>query len=661
MTAHQVGQMLLALAVIIMLARLFGLLARRIGQPPVIGEIVAGILVGPTLFGTHVSNALFPKEIGGALAGLANVGLVLFMFIVGYELDHTLVRGKERIAVSVSAGSIVLPFSLGAGLATWLAANHGVTRVLPFALFLGAAMSVTAFPVLARILTDRGMHRITVGGLALASAAVDDVIAWTLLAVVVTIGGSGTDQWHVAFAVPFVLVMFLVVRPLLRRLAEAYRVAGRLTPSVLATILTGLLLSCYATEWMGVHFIFGAFLFGAIMPRTGAQALRQEILERLEQVSVLLLLPVFFFLSGLKVDLSKVDLRGFVELLLILLVAIAGKFAGAYFGARLQGVRNRQAGVLATLMNTRGLTEIVILTVGLQLGILDGKLFSLMVVMALVTTVMAGPLLTLIYPRRQIERDVEEAEKAALGVADAYRVLVVVDDHTDRAVVDLGADLAMARRPAELVLSHLVPYQTPGRLEVGSGLSGDLIEMTRVMGELDALAAPIRARGLAVPVLARLSTDPVLELPAQVRATEPDLILLPAGHPAEAALREGGRLVTVTAPPAAFAVVTVRTNGADGALQLAAQIAAARGIELVVDPGGRSARRVTGTVEELTRHGLAARISDGPAAGLVVAAAGRAGAGAHLVVPESEPADPDQWIPLLPRSPRSEPVAAGEA
>jgi len=262
--------MLLGLAAIIVLARVLGALAKKVGQPPVIGEILAGILVGPTLFGTAVSGALFPVDIRGPLAGLANIGLVLFMFIVGYELDHMLVRGKEKVAVSVSIGSIVLPFGLGVTLALWLAGNHGVDRVLPFALFMGAAMSVTAFPVLARILTDRGMHRIAVGGLALASAAVDDVVAWSLLAVVVTIGGAGADQWHVFFAIPFVLLMFFVVRPLLRRLADAHQKAGRLTPNILAVILIGLMLTCYATEWLGVHFIFGAFIFGAIMPRAAA-------------------------------------------------------------------------------------------------------------------------------------------------------------------------------------------------------------------------------------------------------------------------------------------------------------------------------------------------------------------------------------------------------
>lgn len=394
MSAHAVGQLLLALAVVVTLARLLGRAARMLGQPPVVGEIVAGILLGPSLFGTTVSGVLFPAEIMPALSGLANVGLVLFMFVIGYELDRATLAGRGRIAVSVSAGSIVLPMVLGVLLALWLAPRHDVTRVMPFALFVGAAMAVTAFPVLARILADRGMLRTEVGGLALASAAVDDVAAWSLLALVVAVAAAGGQApWQLLLAVPYLLLMLFAVRPLLARLVTTAR-------RPLAVVLVGLLLSGAATEMIGLHAIFGAFVFGAVMP-AGAD-LRRETLERVEHVSVLLLLPVFFVVAGLKVDLSTVDGSGLVELALILLVAVSGKFVGAYVAARLHGVPARQAGALATLMNTRGLTEIVILTIGLQLGLLDGRLFSMMVVMALVTTVMAGPLLNVIYAKQTV-------------------------------------------------------------------------------------------------------------------------------------------------------------------------------------------------------------------------------------------------------------------
>lgn len=635
MTAHQLGQLLLALACVITLARLLGAVARRLGQPPVIGEILAGILVGPTLFGTVLSDRLFPVDIRTALAGLANVGLVLFMFIVGYELDFDAVKGRRRAAVSISVGSVLLPLGLGVLLAFWLARHHAVQDVVPFALFIGAAMSVTAFPVLARILTDRGMLRTEVGALALASGAVDDVVAWTLLAGVVALGAGGGDfPWQTLLAVPYALVMFLLVRPQLRRLVEARKRAGRLTPGILAVMLVGLLLSCWCTEAIGVHAIFGAFVFGAVMPRLGGEQLRHETMERLEQVSVLLLLPVFFVIAGLRVDLSTLDGRGLVDLGLILAVAITGKFAGAYLGARLSRIPPRRAGALASLMNTRGLTEIVILTVGVQLGILNDRLFSMMVVMALVTTVMAGPLLSVIYPRSLVERDIAELERAALGVPDAYRVLVVVPSAGPAAqsLVDLATAVAARHDPAEVVLSRIVPY--PGaRVEVGAGLSADLLAMTAAMRELADLAEPVRRRGPSTAVFARFSIDPAADILAQAATTRSDLIVVAADQDGLAALRAdaGAVLVTVVAPaPAGWDTVLVRAAGEDGeaALRIGADVAAAHRAALIVDGGARPARRLATAVRDLGGTVLGEATAPSPA--LVVGTT--ATPDAHLVV-----------------------------
>jgi Kef-type K+ transport system membrane component KefB len=653
-TAHQAGVLLLDLAVILVLARLLGAAAQRIGQPPVVGEIAAGILLGPTLFHGKIAATVFPTDIRPFLSALATVGLALFMFIVGFELDTMLLRGKERIAVSTSVASLIVPFGLGALLATYLITNHPTADRLAFILFIGSAMAVTAFPVLARILTDRNMQRTAIGGLALASAAVDDVLAWSILAVVVTVAGAGgADTWHVIFAVPYVLLMFFVVRPLLRRLVAAREAAGRLTPSLLAVVLVGVLTSSYAAEWLGVHYIFGAFIFGAIMPREGAAQLRHEILERLEQVSVLLLLPVFFVVAGLKVDLSKVGLVGLGELALILLVAISGKYVGAFVGARIQGVRTRQAAVLATLMNTRGLTEIVILTVGLQLGILDGPLYSLMVVMALVTTVMAGPVLAVIYPKRRVERDIAEAEQAALGVVDAYRVVVVLPDPANAAAqVDLGVDLVGPRRPAEVVLSHLVPYRSPA-LELGSGLSGELLEMTRTMGALETQAARVRERGIGAPVLSRFTDDVARDLSTQLGSAHAAAVVVAAGQSGYDDIRTAvtGQLVTVRAePPAEPSSVALRwTTGSDGeaAALVAVRVAARRGLELVVEDGARPSRRAVALAEELGKHGLSARTGAAGADALVVAAEGAEAAGAHLVVRAELDAEPADWASVL--------------
>ncbi|SMD25149.1 Kef-type K+ transport system, membrane component KefB [Kibdelosporangium aridum] len=411
LNTHQVVFLLLDLAVIVVLARLLGAVARRFDQPPVIGELLAGILLGPTLFGEGFAAALFPTDVRPFLAALANVGVAMFMFMVGLELEQTLLRGRGKLAVTVSVSSIVLPFTLGVGLAFYLAMNRPVEHRLGFVLFIGAAMSVTAFPVLARILQDRGMLRTMLGGLALTCAAIGDVLAWCLLAVVVIVSGgaSGVEQWLIVLGPIYVALMLWVVRPLLRKLFTAGATGA------LPTVLAGALISGAVTELIGLHFIFGAFLFGVIVPREGTDTLRHRIIDRVEEFNSALLLPVFFIVSGLKVNLSTLSTTGLVELGLVLLVAIAGKFGGAFVGARLHGLPARKSAALATLMNTRGLTELIILTVGLQLGVLDQSLYSIMVAMAVITTAMAGPLLRLIYPASVIERDqaIEQARQPA--------------------------------------------------------------------------------------------------------------------------------------------------------------------------------------------------------------------------------------------------------
>lgn len=463
------------------------------------------------MLGDLIGGELFPADLRPVLKGLADVGLVLFMFVVGLELDQQLVRGRGRVAASVSLGSTLPSFGLGCLVALWLAADHDQGRTLPFVLFFSAAMSATAFPVLARILTDRQMHRTRLGGLAPACAAVVDVLTWTALAVAVAIAGSGgSDQWRVALTVPFALVMFLGVRPVLRRLVPAYEKAGRLTPDLLALVLIGLFASAWATEWMHVHFIFGAFLFGAVMPRAGAERLNHEILKRLEQLAVLLPLPMFFVVAGMSVDLTALEASGVGALAAILVVAIGGKLGGAYAAARLQRVPGRQAAALAALLNTRGLTEIVILSVGLEKGVLDTELYSLMVVMALITTAMTGPLLSRVYPARLVEQDLAEARRAVAGPRVDRRVVVVVED--------------------------------PERV-------GGLAEMADTMARLERLAAAIRAEGPPVRVVSRFSADVAAELPELVAGTDPDVIVIASTAPGRAAVRRAaGRRITLVDP-----------------------------------------------------------------------------------------------------------------
>ena len=402
----------MALAVITLLAHLAGRVARRLRQPPVIGEITLGILLGPTLFSGAVSDAVFPGQIRPTLTALASIGVALFMFTIGAELDGTHLRGRYRAAGAVASGSIAIPFALGAALAFFLFPRHPTDNRTSFVLFMGAAMSVTAFPVLARILADRGMKNTWLGGIALACAAIDDVLAWSLLAVVVaSAGAAATSQLSILLFVPYVLIMWKVVRPMLKRLLRPGD-GTQITPLVLT--LSGLFVSAAFTEWIGLHFIFGAFLFGTVMPRRTETEGRADhngsVTDKLSHLNGLLLLPIFFIVAGFQVDLSGMRISGAIELGLIMAAAVGGKFLGAYSAARLTGMRPQPATALAVLMNTRGLTELVILLVGLDLGVIDGGLYSSMVVMALVTTGLTGPLLHIVYPVRPAKvKDVDHS------------------------------------------------------------------------------------------------------------------------------------------------------------------------------------------------------------------------------------------------------------
>ena len=404
MTDAQAGIFLLDLTLILVLALAFGRVARLVGQPPVLGEILAGILLGPSLFHGALSRFLFPLPVRPFLSAVANLGLVAFMFIIGMELDRRTRRGLGRITAATALGATLVPFGLGLILAVYLAGHDRIHHRLGFLLFIAVATSITAFPVLARIVTDQGLNRSFVGTAALSAAAVCDLAAWTLLALVQAIV-QGVSRWQVLLVIPFVAVMVVVVGPALRRLLAGPADPGRpISGGQLALVLAGLLSSAAVTQVLGLHFVFGAFLFGLIMPDRDTMPVCAGIRDRL-QFATLLLLPVFFVVAGLKVNLATVGWTGLADLGLILVTAVAGKFGGAFLGARTQGLPARQAVALATLMNARGLTELIVLAVGLQIGVIDGRLYSLMVVMAVVTTGMAGPLLRLITARGVLEDD----------------------------------------------------------------------------------------------------------------------------------------------------------------------------------------------------------------------------------------------------------------
>jgi Kef-type K+ transport system membrane component KefB len=412
------GHLLLQLVVILVAARLTGRAIQYIGQPPVIGEMVAGLALGPSLLGA-VSPAtlgfLFPPDSLAPLSALSQLGVLLFMFVVGLRLDLALLQSKARTAVATSYASIIAPFAMGAAVAPWLheaLAPPGVA-LLPFTLFLGAAMSVTAFPVLARILTDRGLLQTRVGSVAIASAAVDDVTAWCILAGVVAVARAGQAGASLAgreFLVTilgsagYVLLMATGGRRLLADFARRHG-ALRMTPQFVSAAVILALASAWVTERLGIHALFGAFLAGAIMPRSpgdGRVAMASEVADRVEDVVGAVLLPVFFAITGLRTSITHIAEPGLLGVFaLILLIAITGKLGGSSIAARLTGMSWREALAIGALMNTRGLMELVILNVGLDIGVISPALFSMMVLMALVTTAMTSPLLVVLRQHRR--------------------------------------------------------------------------------------------------------------------------------------------------------------------------------------------------------------------------------------------------------------------
>ena len=372
--------LLLQIAVILAVCRLLHELCERIGQPPVIGEIIAGLLLGPSLFGWLAPNLfakLFPAASLPALNALSQIGLVLFMFLVGLHLDVAEVWALRGVAGLAGLLSIAVPFAAGFALATPLHALAPESPMLPFSLFCAVAMSITAFPVLARILADQKMTATSLGHVAIACAAFNDVLAWSLLAWIVAVSRSGQASFFLPIAIVLIYsaVMWFIVRPLLRWV-----------PNELAAMLIFVFLSSWVTELAGLHALFGAFAAGVIWPRSNVNF--EEVSAKIEPIAMAVLIPLFFSYTGLRTNIGTVNC-GFT--LIIIAVAVFGKIGGTFVGAKMMGFDSRNALSLGVLLNTRGLVELVVLNVGLDLGILTPELFSMMVVMALVTTLMTSP------------------------------------------------------------------------------------------------------------------------------------------------------------------------------------------------------------------------------------------------------------------------------
>ena len=424
--ASPLSILLLQVVVILLTVRIFGWICQKIGQPTVIGEIFAGIVLGPSLLGhyfSEISEFLFPVSSLEGIGFLSQIGLILFMFIVGMELNLKTMKNKANDALIISHSSIVVSFAFGVITAYFLFGKftYENTNFLPFALFMGIAMGIAAFPVMARIVHEKGMNKTSLGAMIITCAAIDDITAWCLLAAVIAIvkaGSMASALYTILLAVIYVLLMFKVVRPFLKRLADLQVSSKVISRSAIGIFFLVLFLSAYATEVIGIHALVGAFLAGVIMPPN--LNFRNLFTEKIEDVALVLLLPLFFVYTGLRTQIGLLNEPGlWIICAGIVVVAIVGKLVSTAFASRFVGYNWKDSLIIGSLMNTRGLIQLVVLNIGLDLGVLTPEVFVMMVVVALTTTFMTSPLLNLIdriFKKKQATMPVEEERK--------YKILV---------------------------------------------------------------------------------------------------------------------------------------------------------------------------------------------------------------------------------------------
>jgi Kef-type K+ transport system membrane component KefB/nucleotide-binding universal stress UspA family protein len=526
---------LLQVAAILLVARVLGGVTRWLGQPLVVAEVLAGIVLGPSLLGwlwPDAMAALFPSPSLSSLKMLSQVGLVLFMFLIGLEIDPKLLKGRTRSSIAISQTSILVPFALGAGAAWWLHDTYSSPDVPlgSFLLFLGAAMSVTAFPVLARILSERHLLTSRVGAITIACAAVDNVTTWCVLAFVVAAArsqGMGHAIWTTGCAIGFVLAMLFLARPFLRRLASRVASVTALTPATVAIILLLLLLSSTAAELIGIHALFGAFLFGAILPKEGTLA--EALADRIETVVVVLLLPVFFAYSGLRTEIGLIsEPREWIVTGCLILLATAGKFGGSTLAARFTGLRWREASAIGILMNTRGPMELVVLHVGMDLGAISPTMFTMLVIMSLVTTFATTPLLRWFYPERESARDrlIEPAEPTAYEPPPFTVMMCISDATVGPAMATVAASLMGSRdEPASLFALHLEHPTDRPSVEFRRS------DKDKRAGPLAQFLTQTRQLMLDVRPIGFVSAEPAVDIRRTAEAKQASLLLLGAHKP----------------------------------------------------------------------------------------------------------------------------------
>ncbi|ASK32853.1 cation/H(+) antiporter [Chryseobacterium sp. T16E-39] len=428
---HPLALLLAQIVTIILVARLFGWICMKIKQPTVIGEMIAGIVLGPSLLGMYFpefSAFIFPKESLGNLQFLSQIGLILFMYIVGMELDLSILRKKAHDAVVISHASIIIPFALGIGLSYYIYQQFAPAGIqfTSFSLFIAISMSITAFPVLARIVQERNLHKTKIGTIVITCAAADDITAWCILAAVIAIVKAGSfsgSVFVILMAILYVFIMIKAVRPFLQRIAESQKGKGFISKALVAIFFLVLIISSYATEVIGIHALFGAFMAGAIMPEN--VKFRNMFIEKIEDVALVLLLPLFFVFTGLRTQIGLLNDSHLWKIGgIIILTAVVGKFAGSALTAKFLKISWKDSLTIGALMNTRGLTELIVLNIGYDLGVLGPELFAMLVIMALFTTFMTGPCLDLINYLFKGKKSMIEEEDQTEDNDAKYRVLL---------------------------------------------------------------------------------------------------------------------------------------------------------------------------------------------------------------------------------------------
>lgn len=428
---HPLSILLFQIIIILITVRIFGWICKKIGQPTVVGEIIAGVVLGPSLLGLYfpeISATIFPDYSLSNIQLLSQIGLVLFMFIIGMELDLKVIKNRAHDAVVISHSSIIFPFALGIVLSFFIYEHftHQHISFLAFSLFMGIAMSITAFPVLARIVHERGINKTSIGPVVITCAAVDDITAWCLLAGVIAVvkaGSAASAIFVILAAVIYVAIMFYIVRPFLKKVADLQTSKNFISKSTISIFFIVLFLSAYTTELIGIHALFGAFLMGVIIPEN--VNFRKLFIDKIEDVTLVLLLPLFFVYTGLRTQIGLLnDSYLWMVCLAIILVAVIGKFVGGALTSRIVGQNWRNSLIIGALMNTRGLMELVVLNIGYDLGVLTPEVFAMMVVMALVTTFMTSPALDLIDKIFKKSKSEEEL----LAENKKMRILVSFED-----------------------------------------------------------------------------------------------------------------------------------------------------------------------------------------------------------------------------------------